>query len=1087
MPEYNKDLRFEYEATDLRRMFATKPSPEVSRETLGERNTGMFFARLDPDFNYYAKLNQEEKCTLDLLAAYFKERFGVDPTTGMSPLSGPRYLTVAWQTRVVQMVNITPIAGAMMNGAGVGGIPKYLTNLLTNLESEAGDDYKEFYQNLGEFAWNFSNAAYKKLVTKNAKNLPAIQVLERGFHNRMRYATIVDQQINKWLVYNKTIFMPTEISDVWNKAQSFWAFDERTVQGGSIISELIASAYTRKMNDERDNFLRKRKFLMEYGTFELPYIEKRYALIVEVLTMAYMLTASLAEDDGEFLSDAHATITSGNDQRKAQAKIEEVMNRFWLRRKTNYVYPWIPVETQNSLAEQLANIEITDEDYRFLNTFSPMNALPRLTLQDIASQIEDTDIFRDLWITVYWVEMYINCNTFATDFINRDWGKVITFGDLHANQNLFSGALKKSKISHDEAYGDMFTYFIAMQTLNQEKITPTTTDDENVDVEDNGTESEAASSTPPEQDETEEPEEVEEIPAPKKFRPPSASSSSPQPSSSFFEPAFSSMRGKWYSLMFEAEQLNPTKVIVGPDRRVYSNGAYLGMNFAQDVAAFVSDRYPQDSTLAERYSNVRAYAINQLSSIYNELEQQKISAAIIDADFNNPVSQRHEVEVVRLLLAITQPVATQIFNFEGKKDVYMLGFVNGYEQKTAEVAASFANIKAPEGGGRKVAQISAAISRVEGTLADLVFQLEKTTSRSLVPADVKAGRSVGDVFVEGVIQYAKQNNLSYQSAVSRAYIDLENYHDKLAGSQSVVPFVQTGAFVKAAARDILQYPNDKVSFIQGFLLAMDRINSMSDDSRVIISYFNDYDEDFNPDAARPEVDDIVAAVLNAQRVDELRLEGVGFSNSEFEAIVRGIRDTATVNSISLNGTSVSTIEDAFNAFPNLRGFTSINNPITATEFLTVFDLPSTRAHLTSLNVETHPFDKEKLTEFLQVFNTFFENSNVLRDVELEFNLSTRSFAADNKLAISYLYNGLMKSSSIQTFYCQGVYPFRYDTIHQDAISKHLKKNRGGSISSRYPHSSVSPAKAREILHHGSVHGHPLTRAQRGFFGARSRE
>jgi len=34
-----------------------------------------------------------------------------------------------------------------------------------------------------------------------------------------------------------------------------------------------------------------------------------------------------------------------------------------------------------------------------------------------------------------------------------------------------------------------------------------------------------------------------------------------------------------------------------------------------------------------------------------------------------------------------------------------------------------------------------------------------------------------------------------------------------------------------------------------------------------------------------------------------------------------------------------------------------------------------------------------------------------------------------------------------------------------------------------PSSHISPAKAREILKDGSVHGHPLTAAQRGMFGA----
>lgn len=32
---------------------------------------------------------------------------------------------------------------------------------------------------------------------------------------------------------------------------------------------------------------------------------------------------------------------------------------------------------------------------------------------------------------------------------------------------------------------------------------------------------------------------------------------------------------------------------------------------------------------------------------------------------------------------------------------------------------------------------------------------------------------------------------------------------------------------------------------------------------------------------------------------------------------------------------------------------------------------------------------------------------------------------------------------------------------------------------------LTPTKAREILHDGTVHGHPLTKKQRGFMGARA--
>lgn len=44
------------------------------------------------------------------------------------------------------------------------------------------------------------------------------------------------------------------------------------------------------------------------------------------------------------------------------------------------------------------------------------------------------------------------------------------------------------------------------------------------------------------------------------------------------------------------------------------------------------------------------------------------------------------------------------------------------------------------------------------------------------------------------------------------------------------------------------------------------------------------------------------------------------------------------------------------------------------------------------------------------------------------------------------------------------------------IAKHGRANVPGA-------SPVTPGKAREMLHHGSVHGHALTKKQRGMFGA----
>lgn len=52
------------------------------------------------------------------------------------------------------------------------------------------------------------------------------------------------------------------------------------------------------------------------------------------------------------------------------------------------------------------------------------------------------------------------------------------------------------------------------------------------------------------------------------------------------------------------------------------------------------------------------------------------------------------------------------------------------------------------------------------------------------------------------------------------------------------------------------------------------------------------------------------------------------------------------------------------------------------------------------------------------------------------------------------------------------------------IERRASSSRGGKSRGKRP---VSRGKAREILHHGEVHGHPLTDKQRRFFGHWSNE
>ena len=74
--------------------------------------------------------------------------------------------------------------------------------------------------------------------------------------------------------------------------------------------------------------------------------------------------------------------------------------------------------------------------------------------------------------------------------------------------------------------------------------------------------------------------------------------------------------------------------------------------------------------------------------------------------------------------------------------------------------------------------------------------------------------------------------------------------------------------------------------------------------------------------------------------------------------------------------------------------------------------------------------------------------------------------------------------------CRKVNSEVFGEIIANAISAEYYRNKmsgggGGEHRGSYPstHTTLSPEKARHILSDGTVHGHPLTPAQRGFFGA----
>lgn len=62
-------------------------------------------------------------------------------------------------------------------------------------------------------------------------------------------------------------------------------------------------------------------------------------------------------------------------------------------------------------------------------------------------------------------------------------------------------------------------------------------------------------------------------------------------------------------------------------------------------------------------------------------------------------------------------------------------------------------------------------------------------------------------------------------------------------------------------------------------------------------------------------------------------------------------------------------------------------------------------------------------------------------------------------------------------HCGKVYCSQSCATHDWYVGNHALECVGKSANNK-----VSKKKAREILHHGSVHGHPLTEQQRRYFG-----
>lgn len=692
-------------------------SEEALDLPISERNADQLLRALDGGYDFYEYARKKQNTALDLTARFVKELLGVDPQTNTIPSSATPVHQLTWQARALQTVFAMPLTCRLMMKNGSSG--KYMVSMgFSEVLQQKAAPEREFFAAIMEFGNSFNEDTFKRLERMPVpSNFSSFSWPERqidGKYTVAAYADLVDDIVYEWLGQCQAFFERDPTYGVLSMCQKLWTEDSGAVEPPSDELLMIAeTAYRRKIKELYETHARRQKFMTEtIYSIEVPYTEQEYLMVTEIIASLYHISNNLTADREELLTTVRSEFLAGVDTDEFGVKIDKMMNLLWSQRQESAAkMPWLTEDAMVQIENDRDSIVLDEYDDYDDYTELPKLAFERENLSNfVGSQLASSSKNRKNNIVkflniAYLVELYTELNIFVVDMATRNWADVITVGDIHANKAsllrsetgvAIYNALIRSLIQVDVVSGIDFSKI-------PKEVEDDDAEQEEFDVPLMRRQQSVAPRARPEirQDEAEEPAlkqrtqaEVEE------------------PAQLFSSADLSRFRGKLYALAVESTTVDERQVLLGPDHDSFSEGKNAGESLARSLAMFVKENYPEGKH-ASKYEDVRAYAIAQISGIYNEhATEETIGDQLWEMDFTNNISTQHEVDIVRRLLRITQPVADAIFNHHSKREVYMRGFIVGYEAVAQTMIDIFSSetVAVSEGGGRKAPLVGAHYS-----------------------------------------------------------------------------------------------------------------------------------------------------------------------------------------------------------------------------------------------------------------------------------------------------------------------------------------------------------------------------------------
>lgn len=1072
---------------------------------LGERATGRVLHLLDPDYVFFRKMVELKGTAADIMFTLIDEGFPVDPETSRVVADIPDSARATWEMRVLQSALVFSFSSRVMRPwvNDDVDVEAFRRNLVNASAEELG-----FYTLLGRFSSTFDVTLLAQIVAEFEGRLPP--ALRRGNDNPeyVKCALIVDQQVAAWFERSRLLFDEKRFDDnAWQLMQRLWNIDDRPVAKNSYLYQAIKSAYVRQIELEKATFLRRRAILaaLDHPT-DLAYAERNYLMLTELLAMVFKLHSAFTVEVAGAIERVHAIALAGDEIDEASAEqadeaLSFLLGKLWPERGDRN---WLDEDDRVALVQRVDDVELSDANFAFFDSkYEKVGVTDVAKSTSLATLADNREILTDLLLSAYLAEMHSNCNIIFDAFVERDWETALALGDVFALKSQLVTATPEKKNTHEIA--PLYKAFI--QALEKEDVAggaSVVADDEegeliksDEDEEDEDGEDEEdvdedtpktnpnfvrdakdfmsglhvydddpillmddkpsrpASSTPV----SATPSSAETVYTPavtkkKKPAPPPAAETvytpavtkkaKPVPTRSAPEPAtppepkrqavveppapivvelydISSVTGPLQQIVVDAASITRRSVMFDADYVFFQTGQKAGESFAHDLTLFVTRNY-KPVQYSAKYSSVRAYALSQLSNIYEELSRPVIGDAIWDQDSTNMIVHEHEVEIVRKLLTVTGPVAQRIFSFEGKKPVYMAGFIHGYGEIARESIVHFEEQDRVRGGGRK----------------------------ELLGDDINGnayqdGVALGEQVYEQISAHAASKRITYEQAVARTLYPV-------FGSLETM-YVPGNDISRAIEQALTAYRGDKEEFERGVKQALaDRAPEVDE---VALTGDGEF-----------EIDKLTAVVAARLNVPALRLEGDGFGTNEVVSLVSAASGLTT---LILVNTRVEDLAEVLSTVPTLTRLEVRGNVLDADELIPALETDCALQSLEMLVLEYRgPMDRVS-----DALAAYFMNAQRLRNVELWLSQGDIDYFDTPQRFL----NAIGVSKTIAAFFCPGIYP-DMSASFQDEFAAALKRNRAQLVGSY-----ISRAKAAEMLHHGSVHGHRLTSAQRRYFGA----